>query len=266
MLVAGAQTQAQISAYGLDQTQLPVQQPTYPCIVCRQEAVTWADLGSPHCCSGLLPGVRMRRCALLHSQLLSQLQAANPAAVQHFTASTAAAVSSNDEHAARLQSGMHCSTSAPTSVTSWSQTVSAVTHPIVQPACPCSSPVDTLCATRFSRLPSSHQHLHLCAVYARLPLQQHVRGYAKAAGKGGKAAAKPAVAAAAATDDGDSLAPPAFRVKKVPQVYKGDPVAQLTGPQVGEQGSTGRLPRYTPLNRHSPLWGCLCATCRQAHV
>lgn len=62
-------------------------------------------------------------------------------------------------------------------------------------------------------------------------LQQQVRSYAKAAGKGGKAA-KPAVAAAAPAKEADPLAQPVFRLKRVPQVNKGDPVAQLTGPQV----------------------------------
>jgi hypothetical protein len=62
-------------------------------------------------------------------------------------------------------------------------------------------------------------------------LQQQVRSYAKAAGKGGKSA-KPAVAAAAPAKEADPLAQPVFRLKRVPQVNKGDPVAQLTGPQV----------------------------------
>ena len=63
-------------------------------------------------------------------------------------------------------------------------------------------------------------------------LQQHVRGFAKAAGKGGGKAAPAKPAAAAAEQAKDDLSPPEFKIKRVPRVYKGDPVAQLTGPQV----------------------------------
>lgn len=60
-----------------------------------------------------------------------------------------------------------------------------------------------------------------------------VRGYAKAAGKGGgKAAAKPAVAAASEPAAADPLAQPQFRLKRVPRFNKADPVARLTDPQV----------------------------------
>lgn len=64
---------------------------------------------------------------------------------------------------------------------------------------------------------------------------QQVRGYAKAAGgKKVAQAAKPAVEAAAVPGP-DDLSPPAFKIKHVPRVYKGDPVAQLTPAQVRVQ-------------------------------
>ncbi len=74
-------------------------------------------------------------------------------------------------------------------------------------------------------------------------LQHQVCSYAKAAGKGGKSA-KPAVAAAAPAKEADPLAPPVFKVKRVPQVNKGDPVAQMTGAQVSFAWLKG-MPTYS---------------------
>lgn len=66
-----------------------------------------------------------------------------------------------------------------------------------------------------------------------------VRSYAKkGGGGGGKSAARSAAASVQPAAGSDPLAPPEFKVKHVPQVYKGDPVTRLAPPQVRDTCSS----------------------------
>lgn len=123
-------------------------------------------------------------------------------------------------------------------------------------------PVGFTCWLCWPSVSDTPWHGHDTGVLSLCVSLQHVRGYAKAAGKG-KAGAPPAVAAAdagAGAGAADSLAPPEFRMRHVPRVNKGDPVSQLTDAQV----STGRGSQLLTSQQLGPaaLASCNTPDCR----